>query len=546
MDFQAFLNLDTEPTGRETAGTCSTASSLVFAGDCRLAIGNTWENAGFHNTNSWSQALNTLMSGAIGDEMTLSSVSSSRSSASVRGASTSYETSVAGWSYVEEELSPAEKEWRYILSTTPSDPFHIFASAAPQDDIDIAPVTDREEPLIRGVSNSLPKGPPQNHWSQYLRPVSTALSACVQQPAINRSIHSPATFRLLGLPTVAVNENTPSVSPVDLVQGRQPHILSSHLRPNPTGHGPSASVLAPLRARLVGWTPTTAADHLPVICNPSTALALPPLLPPCPRPSALRALPAVEGPRDPVLPIVKRRPRRSNTSLMPSSRELPQEPFQADDSDGYEPSSSSESVALSRRSSPLTFRYPSPEHDTPASPNEFRPRRKGKAKGSAALALAVVTRMTMLQRGSPAGVAEDSDGGDQYPESSNVQAGRKRKNHPIPLPVPVPHLIKKSRGRKVPDVDPEGASWASGGDTLLDEEEEEKYQPSRGSRNARSSRKPVTAYSLGEGGKRTFKCEVKGCGKCFVRGEHLKRHIRSIHTYEKRTSPLRASQEYDG
>ncbi|KAH6887190.1 hypothetical protein BKA70DRAFT_1123037 [Coprinopsis sp. MPI-PUGE-AT-0042] len=103
----------------------------------------------------------------------------------------------------------------------------------------------------------------------------------------------------------------------------------------------------------------------------------------------------------------------------------------------------------------------------------------------------------MLQRGSPAGVAEDSDGGDQYPESSNVQAGRKRKNHPIPLPVPVPHLIKKSRGRKVPDVDPEGASWAS------------------------------------EGGKRTFKCEVTGCGKCFVRGEHLKRHIRSIHTYEK-------------
>jgi hypothetical protein len=26
---------------------------------------------------------------------------------------------------------------------------------------------------------------------------------------------------------------------------------------------------------------------------------------------------------------------------------------------------------------------------------------------------------------------------------------------------------------------------------------------------------------------------VDGCGKCFFRGEHLKRHIRSIHTHEK-------------
>jgi hypothetical protein len=30
-----------------------------------------------------------------------------------------------------------------------------------------------------------------------------------------------------------------------------------------------------------------------------------------------------------------------------------------------------------------------------------------------------------------------------------------------------------------------------------------------------------------------FRCDVLGCGKCFLRGEHLKRHIRSIHTHEK-------------
>ncbi|KAJ7230243.1 hypothetical protein GGX14DRAFT_313414, partial [Mycena pura] len=68
-----------------------------------------------------------------------------------------------------------------------------------------------------------------------------------------------------------------------------------------------------------------------------------------------------------------------------------------------------------------------------------------------------------------------------------------RKNNTIPLPVPVPNLIKKSRGRRVP--------VPAGGGTTDPE--------------------------------RTFVCKVEGCGKSFVRGEHLKRHIRSIHTYEK-------------
>lgn len=30
-----------------------------------------------------------------------------------------------------------------------------------------------------------------------------------------------------------------------------------------------------------------------------------------------------------------------------------------------------------------------------------------------------------------------------------------------------------------------------------------------------------------------YLCEGDGCGKVFARGEHLKRHVRSIHTYEK-------------
>jgi len=65
------------------------------------------------------------------------------------------------------------------------------------------------------------------------------------------------------------------------------------------------------------------------------------------------------------------------------------------------------------------------------------------------------------------------------------------------LPVPVPNLTKKSRGRRVPTKQAIDA--------------------------------PINVKD-----KRMYVCKVEGCGKCFNRGEHLKRHIRSIHTHEKR------------
>lgn len=65
-------------------------------------------------------------------------------------------------------------------------------------------------------------------------------------------------------------------------------------------------------------------------------------------------------------------------------------------------------------------------------------------------------------------------------------------------PVPVPNLIKKSRGRRVPT-----------------EAETDELSGGPSSKT------------------RMFRCDVLGCGKCFLRGEHLKRHIRSIHTHEK-------------
>ncbi|KAG0697978.1 hypothetical protein DFH29DRAFT_878340 [Suillus ampliporus] len=73
---------------------------------------------------------------------------------------------------------------------------------------------------------------------------------------------------------------------------------------------------------------------------------------------------------------------------------------------------------------------------------------------------------------------------------------RRRRRQDIHLPVPVPNLTKKSRGRKVPV----------------------------------SSGEPVYARSKDKSkkGTRTYTCHVDGCGKCFVRSEHLKRHIRSI------------------
>ncbi|KAL4066376.1 hypothetical protein V8B97DRAFT_1041597 [Scleroderma yunnanense] len=66
---------------------------------------------------------------------------------------------------------------------------------------------------------------------------------------------------------------------------------------------------------------------------------------------------------------------------------------------------------------------------------------------------------------------------------------RKRRSRSTELPVPVPGLTKKSRGRKAPT-------------------------------------------STSEDSLRRWKCEVVECGRAFVRAEHLKRHMKSIHTNE--------------
>ena len=125
---------------------------------------------------------------------------------------------------------------------------------------------------------------------------------------------------------------------------------------------------------------------------------------------------------------------------------------------------------------------------------------------------------------------------------------RKKKNEPIPLPVPIPNVNKRSRGRKVPFVanaeDIRGGKHSMVKIDMVSDHDEDEYVPTNN--RSRKRRKTTTSPSLAsvhgpgpvvdDGLERSYVCVVPGCGKCFVRGEHLKRHVRSIHTHEKRKS----------
>ena len=78
----------------------------------------------------------------------------------------------------------------------------------------------------------------------------------------------------------------------------------------------------------------------------------------------------------------------------------------------------------------------------------------------------------------------------------------------LPAPI-VPNLTKRSRGRRVPTM------------SFLED------------LRSVAGKKRQTMSSVGGNAMRTYLCVVEGCGKAFARGEHLKRHVRSIHTHEK-------------
>lgn len=112
-----------------------------------------------------------------------------------------------------------------------------------------------------------------------------------------------------------------------------------------------------------------------------------------------------------------------------------------------------------------------------------------------------------------------------YYGGSGGRGRRSRTGSSLPVPIPVPNLTKKSRGRRVPTLSniESFAMLRSPTDEYADGD---------------ASGSPGSAGGIAKGA-RVHMCKVPGCGKCFARGEHLKRHVRSIHTYEKREFHLR-------
>ncbi|KAH0591444.1 hypothetical protein H2248_001521 [Termitomyces sp. 'cryptogamus'] len=97
--------------------------------------------------------------------------------------------------------------------------------------------------------------------------------------------------------------------------------------------------------------------------------------------------------------------------------------------------------------------------------------------------------------------------------STGAPRRRARPTTSLPIPIPVPNLTKKSRGRRVPTME-----------DFKDELDLPVPAPIKGKKKGANAVAKIM---------RTYTCDVDGCGKLFARGEHLKRHIRSIHTYEK-------------
>ena len=208
-----------------------------------------------------------------------------------------------------------------------------------------------------------------------------------------------------------------------------------------------------------------------------------------------------------------------------------------DDSDAYIPSRTPSPVLPS-----LSVASPSPSSSPPIDDElsttvvkgkRGRARGKGKAKGSAARALAIVTRAREEQEAMELRYPDLSDGDGLLIGGASTEGTSRTRR--APLPVPVPNLIKKSRGRKVPYVPVLRGGEGVGEGVPVNGIVTLAPSGRRGRRRTGASDLDDEAPAVEA---RTFVCMVPGCGKCFVRGEHLKRHVRSIHTDDKRKSSV--------
>jgi len=105
---------------------------------------------------------------------------------------------------------------------------------------------------------------------------------------------------------------------------------------------------------------------------------------------------------------------------------------------------------------------------------------------------------------------------------------RSRPSNALPVPIPVPNLTKKSRGRRVPTVTSLEMVARRGSSASV--------TSAASSGDGDYFGGPASVGGRGGKGARVHTYKVPGCGKCFARGEHLKWHVRSILTYEKRES----------
>jgi C2H2 transcription facotor len=113
---------------------------------------------------------------------------------------------------------------------------------------------------------------------------------------------------------------------------------------------------------------------------------------------------------------------------------------------------------------------------------------------------------------------------------------RSRPGSSLPAPIPVPNLTKKSRGRRVPTAQSITLGTRRAAAVNTGEDLGMIMNGVGGGGMGMGGGGGGLQQGGGAKGARIHMCKVPGCGKCFARGEHLKRHVRSIHTYEKRKS----------
>lgn len=171
---------------------------------------------------------------------------------------------------------------------------------------------------------------------------------------------------------------------------------------------------------------------------------------------------------------------RTSSAEPTESATSPIEPPSSPGSPGLSPSSLGSPIRVPARLRRMYAQFEGEQRDYNDTYVAAAPTGKGKVVG---VGVAKIEEKTPTSGASPDVDYKSS------PEQRKTQRTGPRKR--VPPPAPVPHLIKKSRGRRVPEPD--------------------------------------------EARERAHICAVPGCSKSFARAEHLKRHVISLHTHEKRT-----------